>query len=263
MQMQVSTSFVQDQRHVSKSARFVPVQPSQIATVLADHGLFLNHLLTSKARNPDRAHHQQSIARYVARDSADIVQALGRESTLDLLVKAPHLTGAIELRLGFFRGACANQWNSGRLIGSVKIAHTGNCLEMLNQAIPALVGRRNELIGQIGAMSDRMLEAGEIAGLAQAVAEIRLGATDPGFSRDIHVEDLLRLRRREDAPPNLFTVANVLQENALRFGMRYDLRANEGGQVRHMNTRPIIETTGAAVAMTGSVWEAAAALLRK
>lgn len=31
----ISTSFVQDQRHATKSARFVPVQPSQLALVLA------------------------------------------------------------------------------------------------------------------------------------------------------------------------------------------------------------------------------------
>lgn len=262
MTPQISTSFVQDQRHVSKSARFVPVQPSQISEVLADHGLMLSHLLSARAKKTENAHHQTTIARYSAVESSDIIRAVGQGSTLDLLVKAPHLTGCVELRLGFFRGSCANQWNAGSLVGRVKVRHTGNCLEALNQAIPALVAQRAALIGQIESMGARQLTGETLAALAESVAQIRLAGIE--YVDRIRTADLLRVRRPADQGSDLFSAVNVLQENALRFGLRYQTRQAVEGQpdaVRHMATRRVIETTASAVEMTGSIWEAAAKLL--
>ena len=261
MTPQITTSFVQDQRHASKSERFVPVQPAQISEVLADHGLVLSHLLTGRARKSERAHHQTTIARYSATDSTDIVRAIGQGSSLDLLVKAPHLTGCVELRLGFFRGYCANQWNAGTLIGRVKVRHTGDCLETLNRAIPALVGQRCALVDQIGAMSERQLTAPELASLAESVASIRLAGVESVTA--VHTNGLLRPRRAQDARSDLFSAVNVLQENAFRYGVEYEARHTVEGRetVRNMTTRRVIDTTASAVEMTGSIWEAAAKLL--
>jgi hypothetical protein len=249
----ITTSYIQDQAHVSKSARFVPVQPSQIGLVLADHGFGLGHLKTGHARTPERAHHQTTIARYVARDSSDLARVIGDGSTLDILVRAPHLTGAIELRLGFFRGTCANQWNAGKLLARVKVSHVAGCLEALNQAIPALVGQRDALADQITRMGNRQVTPQELATLANQVADVRLAGVEQVTSR--RVTDLLRPRRGTDHGSDLFTVANVLQENALRFGMRYETAE------RNMTTRRVVETSATALEMTGSIWEQAAALL--
>ena len=252
--MQISTSFVQDQPHVTKSARFVAIQPAMFADMLADHGFTLGHLKSARARLADRAHHQTTIARYVARDSADIVRTIGDGSSLDLLVRAPHLGGAVELRLGFFRGACANQWNAGKLVASVRVPHTGNCLETLNQAIPALVAKRDGLIESIGQMGSHTVTPAQVAGLAQQVAGLRMDGIE---ATRVHVRDLLRPRRPEDhGMQDLFTVANVLQENAIRFGMRYETAAG-----RNMVTRKVVETSATAVDLTGNIWEQAAALL--
>lgn len=258
----VTPSFVQDSRHPSKSVRFVPVQPSQICDVLAGHGLFLNHLKTGKARSAERANHQTTIARYVAEDSADMVSVLGQGSTLDLLVKSPHLTGSIELRLGFFRGTCANQWNAGKLVESVKISHLGDCLTELNRAIPALVARREELAEQIRAMGARKVSGSELAMLTERVAALRLAGTENAVN--VQRRDLLTAHRSDDRRDDLFTVANVLQENALRYGIRYQQAAmdNRGRPtMRDIRTRKVVETTGSAIDLTGSIWEEAAKLL--
>lgn len=263
MKMHISTSFVQDQRHVSKSERFVPVQPSQISDVLADHGLMLGHLKSGHARLAERADHQTTIARYVANESADIVRAIGAGSTLDLLVKAPHLTGCVEFRLGFFRGSCANQWNCGTLLARVKVRHTGDCLNEINRAIPALIAQREQMIGAIAQMQGRQINASELAQLAGKVADIRLDGADG--ARNVRVSDLVRPRRLEDRGTDLFSAVNVLQENALRYGIRYETLAQDSRgreTVRHMVTRKVIETTGRAVEMTGDIWEAASALLK-
>ncbi len=260
--LSVTTSFVQGSRHASKSERFVPVKPSQISDVLADHGLFLNHLKTGKARHEDRADHQTTIARYVAAESSDMVRAIGAGSSLDLLVKAPHLTGCVEFRLGFFRGTCANQWNMGTLFANVKVRHAAGCLEEINRLIPSLVGQRDRLIAKIGEMQSRQVTPHQLAGLATRVAELRLAGVE-NVTR-VRTADLVQVRRADDRQNDLFSVANVLQENAVRYGLRYELRSqnNEGRPItRHMSTRPVIDTTATGVELTGSIWEQAAALL--
>ena len=256
----VPASFVQSARHVSKSARFVPVQPSGIAEVLAGHGFRLGHLKASHARLPERADYQTTIARYVAEDSTEIRRVIGDGSTLDILVRAPHLTGAIEFRLGFFRGACANQWNAGRLVSSVKISHVGNCLEEINRALPQLIGQQAELTSAIVRMSDRQLTAIELAELARSVAELRLAGADRDSITRAHAADLLIPRRHADRGSDLFSAVNVIQENALRYGLRYEAHGPENS-TRRATTRKIVETSGAAMDLTGNIWAAASALL--
>lgn len=252
--MQISTSFVQDQAHATKSARFVPVQPAQLGLVLADHGFRLGHLKTARARLEANAHHQTTIARYVADDSQDMVRAMGDGSSLDLLIRAPHLSGAVEMRLGCFRGACANQWNAGKIIASVRVSHVGNCLEALNRAIPELVAKRAQIVETIGQMGGRTLQPIEVAELAKRVAALRMGEIE---ATRVHVRDLLKPRRREDiGATDLFTTINVLQENAIRHGLRYETPTE-----RNMTTRKIVETTASAIELTGNIWEEAAALL--
>lgn len=257
----LTSSYVQDQRHATKSARFVPVQPSQIGLVLADHGFELGHLKTAHARNPERADHQTTIARYTARDSADVARIIGDGSKLDILVRAPHLTGSIEIRLGWFRHTCANQWNAGSLLATFKTPHLAGCLEALNAAIPRLVAQRSALVDSIAQMSARAVTPHELVDLAHRVADLRMAGIESVSQR--HVGDLLTLRRDADSRSDLFSVANVLQENALRFGMRYEQVTGEGPALatRNMRTRPVVETTGRAIELTGSIWEAASALL--
>lgn len=250
--MHISTSFVQDSRHASKSPKFVPVQPSGIAAVLADHGFDLANLKSGRARHADKADHQTTIAYYSARDSSDLAAIMGHGSRLDILVRAPHLTGAIEFRLGFFRIACANQWNSGSVLAHVRIAHMGDCLEQLNRAIPSLVNQRGQLVETIRAMSGRRLQAPELAQLTRRVADLRLAGSE---ARDVQVADLLTLRRDADTRADLFSVANVLQENALRFGLRY-----VSPEDRNLRTRNI-DGTARGVELTGSIWEEATRLL--
>lgn len=254
----VSTSFVQDQKHLSKSDRFVVIQPSQIATVLADHGFNMVGLKTSRAKDQSRQDHQTTIARYRAAGDFQI-----EGLNLDIMFRVPHLYGALEARLGFFRGTCANQWNMGKLFAVEKIRHTGDALNQINTLLPRLVAQQEQLVDTIRLMQARDVTGSELASMAQLVSQARVA----GIENVVNVTtvDLLRPRRSDDNARDLFTVANVLQENATRYGIRYRTQnTNEQGivTVRDYTSRRINEASVKAVELNSTIWDIAAGMLR-
>ncbi len=255
--VRVSNSFVQDQKHLTKSNRFVTIQPSAVAEVLLDHGFDLVGLKSGHGRKPDRLDYQTTVARYRSNDNFEI-QGLN----MDIMFKIPHLTGKLEARLGFFRGVCANQWNMGKLFEILKFAHTGNVLNELNASIPRLVAQRQELIETIRMMQARTVSAPELVQLAQSTANARLEGVE-GI-QTMHAADLIIPRRLEDRNADLFTVTNVLQENAIRFGLQYQTKSmNALNQpiVRNMVSRKIQENSVKAIELNSTIWDAAATLL--
>ncbi len=253
----VSKSFIQDQTHMSKSDRYVHIQPSQVAEVLKDHGFDLVGLKSGRGRVADRLDHQTTIARY--RSNTDLlIDGL----SMDIMFKIPHLTGKLEGRLGFFRGVCANQWNAGKLFEVIKFAHLGDVQNELNAAIPRLVAQRAELIDTIRLMQARTVTGLELATLAKATSESRLVGIEGAVN--VQTQDLLVPRRIEDRQSDLFTVTNVLQENAMRFGLRYQtdsLNKFNVRQVRNMVSRKIQENSERAIDLNASIWDEASKLL--
>lgn len=255
--MLVINSFIQDQKHVSKSDKFQAIQPSMIAGVLADHGFELVHLKTGKARQADKAAHQTTIARYRSRDQFQI-DGLG----FDLIFKVPHLYGALQGVLGLFRGTCANQLNVGTHFESVKVRHTGTPIEDLNSLIPRLVAQREVLVETVKMMQAREVTPLELASLARTVSDVRLSGVENIAS--VQVSDLLKPRRTDDRLSDLFTVTNVIQENAMRHGIRYQTRQfSDAGieLVQNRTTRPVNEQGLSSIELNASIWDAATKIL--
>lgn len=253
----VSTSFIQDQKHAVKSDRFQVIQPVRIAEVLNDHGFDLVHLKTGKSRSPERADFQTTVARYRSRDNFEIDGL-----NFDLIFKVPHLYGALQGVLGLFRGVCANQINVGTHFETIKVRHTGNPYEELNQLIPMLVSQRTKLIETVNSMSQRQLSPDELIQLARQVASIRLEGVEN--IQTVNVEDLLKVRRDADVKNDLFSALNVIQENVIRYGLRYQLTStDEHGSTRTRNqlTRKVKEESVKAIDLNASIWDAATKML--
>jgi len=253
-----NNSFIQDQKHLTKSERFQVIQPSLIQATLDKHGFDLVHLKSGYAKNPDRVDFQTTVARYRSRDAFEIDGL-----SFDLIFKVPHLYGRLVGVLGLFRGVCANQMNVGQWFECVKVSHTGDPIAVLNEMIPQLVAQRQKLIDQVNAMKSRDVTPNELVQLANEVANIRLdGITD---IVKIEASDLIKVRRQEDVNGDLFTVLNVLQENVMRHGIRYQTaKPDQFGvmQYRNMNARKISDKSVKAIEINASIWDVATKLLQ-
>lgn len=253
----VSNSFVQDQKHLTKSERFAPIKPAMIAEVLDSHGFDLVHLKTAKAKTQDRANFQTTIARYRSRDGFAI-EGLG----FDLIFKVPHLYGSLQGVLGLFRGTCSNQLNVGTHFETIKVKHIGNPIGDLDRLIPELVAQREQLVETVKIMQARDVSPAELVALTRQVANIRLdGVNDVS---NIDYKSLLAVRRSSDAKNDLFSVLNVLQENVIRHGISYQTNGvDERGLtiVRNNTTRMIKPESVRAIDFNASIWDAATKLI--
>jgi len=257
----VPNSFVQTEKHLTKSDKFQVITPDAIRQVLDAHGFDLVHLKSGRAKNQDRADFQTTVARYRSRDQFEI-DGLG----FDLIFKVPHLYGKLVGVLGLFRGVCANQMNVGQWFECIKVAHMGNPADALNTLIPQLVAQRAKLIEQVKAMQARNVTPTELVALANEIAQIRLAGVENVSI--IHAKSLLTPRRNEDTGQDLFTVLNVLQENALRYGIGYQTQTpiDLGNGViemreRNMVTRKVSDKSVKAIDLNASIWDAATKLL--
>lgn len=254
----VSGSYMQDTRHNQVTERFTPIQPASVGNALAERNFELVGLLTGKAQHEDKANFQRTIARYRCKDAFEI-----EGLSLDIIHIGKHMgRGCDEIRLGLFRGVCANQWNVGTLFDLIKFRHTGNVLDDIQTGIAAVLSQRGKLIDTIKAMQSKQLTGTEIAELAKKYAEIRLGAMD----NVVHVNfrALATVHRAEDAKTDLFTVANVLQENVIRFPLQYGVNsvdAQGNAYVRNMTTRRFRESSSQLVDLNGKLFDAASQLV--
>lgn len=252
------SSFVQDQRHGSKSDRFQAIKPSLIAEVLDSHGFDLVHLKTGKSKVADRADFQTTVARYRSRDGFAI-DGLG----FDIIFKVPHLYGSLQGVLGLFRGTCSNQLNVGTHFENVKVRHLGNPYQELDSLIPRLVAQRESLVETVKMMQARNVTPNELVTLAQDIVKIRLA--DVQGLKSIETSDLLKVRRQDDAKNDLFSCLNVIQENVIRFGVRYQIETtfqNGTVSIQNRSTRKIKEESVNAIDLNSSIWDAATKLLK-
>lgn len=257
MNQLANTSFVQTDKHLTKSDRFKCITPAEIASVMDAYGFDLISLKTGRAKNPDRADFQTTIARYRARDNFEVLGC-----NFDIVFKVPHLYGALKGMLGMFRQVCKNGLIVGRDFEMIKVPHLERPVVELNTLIPMLVAQRTKLVEQVKSMQGIQVTKQQLAQLAETVAKIRLDGVE-NITR-IEAADLLRPRRNEDVGSDLFTVLNVLQENALRYGMRYQTAKPDENQVlqyRNMTTRRVSETAVKSIDLNASIWDAAAKLL--
>lgn len=262
-------SITQDTAHSSKSDKFVHLTQIETIKVLADFGLDLVHIKTGQARLQDRAAHQTSIVRFRSREALKI-----NGLWLDIVLKMPHIYGAWLGYVGTYRQICTNGLVVGTKFATGRVAHTGDALSQLNAMIPFLISQHDQLVDSIRMMQSRDVSPGEVAELTKQVATLRLEGTKN--VSQVQYSDLMRVRRPEDQGTDLFTVLNVLQENTMRHGFRYQTEtpnphSSELTQfapiTRNMSARPVTRNragdteTVRSVDLNASIWDAAMDIL--
>lgn len=250
----VTGSYLQDNRHEQVSERFAVIQPASVGAALAEQGFELSSLITGKGRHEDKKDFQRTIARYRSKHAFEI-----EGLSLDIIYISKHLgRGCDELRLGLYRGVCANQWAMGTLFNMVRFRHTGNPLADIQDAIAAVLSQRGQLIDTIKKMQGITLKVDQIDALCKKYADIRLESV-PG-AKNVNYRSLATVRRADDAKLDLFTVANVLQENIVRFPLSYQVESHDGqgnAYMRNQSTRRFRESSAQLVDLNGKLFDAA------
>lgn len=212
----ITESFVQTNKHGTKSGRFVHITPAQIGEVLQRQGFELIDLKTGHAKTAERQGHQTTLARY---RHVDALSDDGGGLKYDIIAKIPHLYGAMEFFAGIYRLVCSNGLVAGTTFESYRISHTGPALDLVAQSVDNLVQHRPLMVERIGKWSDVKLD--DDAKIDFAIDALRLRAPNMAGVDDSTVERLLTAMRTTDVGDSLWNVFNVVQENLTRKTFKY------------------------------------------
>lgn len=239
---QPKTSFTQDQKHDSKSDRFITLQPSHYANILAQYGYNLVRLNEGRARKEENKNHQTTVAVYQKETAlTEVGDVFPR-----IYLKIPHLYGAATGFSGLYRLWCKNGAATKlNQTETFKVRHTGDAQSQFENLVAGLVAETDALSDLVKTMSAKDVTPTQVADFAREVASLRLGQGENIVK--IEFSDLLKVRRQADTGSDAFTIYNIVQENVMRYGIRYLSQSmdNQGRPVlRNMTARPVASIRG-------------------
>jgi Domain of unknown function (DUF932) len=154
--------------------------------------------------------------------------------------------------MGVTRFACANGLIDSDPLAEMDLRHFGYQPEQVLAAGQKVIERVPKVLAVIDAWKTKELPYATQLELARFAIEQRFGKEAP-----IQPGDLLERRRDADRGDNLWTVFNIVQENALKGGQLYERQTKRG--LRNLHVRPI-RSIGTNIAINKSLWSAAEAL---
>ena len=164
---------------------------------------------------------------------------------------------AVKFYVGIFRKACANGLIAGDATNYIKVNHKGGDFKKkIVAAIADTVHQFNYTKDAIRNLQRTIPRGNTIAVFRQTVAKRLLKGKDYVFS-DKYV--LTNRRREADMASDLYTIFNVIQENALSGGMTYHLRSKmvdgelKAGRIQ--KTQKIAPLSPRAIELNKFLWQ--------
>ena len=229
----ISGSYVQDQKHSKVSDRFNVIQASSVGDAMASHGLSLVSLSTGRAKHADKADFQRTLSRYRGPEIADGV-------FLDIVYSSKHMGRGVDcLYVGIFRSVCTNGLFTGTSFFQHNVRHSGNTYDNLNLGIAAALGMQGKLADTIKRLQGIVLTPEQRELLALEAVKL----LTPEKALQVKHRLLKSTGRIEDSGLDAWTSYNVIQENGMQGNnIAYTLNRTDllgRDNVRHMAARPI------------------------
>lgn len=216
------------------SDKYKVINTQDIVSQFEAEGYVIRDIQSAKVRNPEKNGFQKHLIRMSHPDTSFKVDGLQPEIVLK---NAYDGTSSFNLRIGVFRFLCANGLEVGTAFQNETVRHVGqNVLEKVLEAAERIKMGFPEMQSQIEAMQATKLDTIDMLRFAESLKPVLTkGVSDlVGFE----AMNLLGIRRMDDAKKDVFTVLNVIQENALKGAYHYEtLRQNPNDSTKYVLKR--------------------------
>jgi hypothetical protein len=251
-------SYLQTDKHAIVSDKFNVVQAASVGDAMQRNGLQLVSLSTGKARHEDKANFQRTLSRYRGPKIGD---ENGLPIHLDVIYDSKHMgRGVDKILLGVYRMVCTNGLFVGSNFFAHAIRHSGQTYDSLNEGIAAALDSAARLTELINRMRGVVLTPDETQAFALEAVKL---LTPENAVQVMH--RLLKRQREADNANDLWSVYNVVQENAMRgHSIGYTLAGTDAQgkpTVRAMNVRAIKPNTGKDADFNQGLFDIAAKLV--
>lgn len=219
-----------DQAHASRSARYTYIPTRDLIGGMRAEGFLPVKVSQAKARAEDRQGHAKHLIRFRRENQ------LGAEEAREIVIVNSHDgSSGFRLMAGVFRLVCANGLIVGNSDHEIRIRHSGDAVHQVIDGAYKIV----EDFDQVGAAIDgmRALSLKPEHQQAFAAAALAMRFESPAES-GITAAQIIRPRRIEDRPADLWTTFNVVQENIIRGGL-HGIKRDETGRRHRVSTREV------------------------
>jgi hypothetical protein len=136
---------------------------------------------------------------------------------------------------GVFRLVCSNGLIVGKNDTEIRIPHSGRAIDNVIEGSFRVINEFDQVTESIETMKAIVLPEPLQIAFAEAAMEIRF---DDAENSGVKSFQLLRPHRLADKGADLWTTFNVIQENAIRGGLR-TIKRDERNQIQRGSTREI------------------------
>lgn len=232
---QIAPSVFAESAHGSRSAAYKYIPTSEILTGLAREGFRPYAVMQGGSREEDKRGFTKHLIRL--RHDSQPLQVGGTHNEI-VLLNSHDGTSAYRLMAGVFRLVCGNGMVVAQnLIDDIRIPHKGNIEGQVIDGCISILNRLPEVSESVNEMASLRLTPGEQQAFARAALVARYD--DPEKSAPVTADQVLTLRRHEDAAPTMWNTLNAVQENLIRGGLRYNQRNENGRLVARRRTREV------------------------
>lgn len=217
IQMRAPSAFAAEPWH-KQSDRYAFVPTSAVIDGLRANGFLPVKAEQSRSRIEGKSSFTKHMIRF--RAAGQNVSKVGDSALETILINSHDGTSCYELSMGVFRSACLNGLVIAEsLVGSVKIRHTGDIIGRVIDESSKLLENSGKIVETIETWKRIILSPAEQLILAEGAHAVRFEETDQ-ISAALPAQRLLQARRSDDAPSDLWSVFNRVQENTIRGGIR-------------------------------------------
>ncbi len=224
--------------HESRSERFKPIPTIEVLRGLMNEGFMPVGAKQSSSRIEGKADFTKHLIRMRRIDDGKIYHV--GDTVCEILLKnANDGTSAYELMAGLFRVRCLNSLvTQTGTIDAIKVRHSGDVQHKVIEGTYRVLGEAERTLAAPQDWSGMRLKHEEREILADAAHVLRFGDNEGETKTPIKAEQLLVPRRHDDRNDDLWTVWNVVQENAIKGGLR-GVGRDDLGRPRRATSRAV------------------------
>lgn len=235
---QLAPSVFATNAHESRSHRFRPIATIDVVRKLAKEGFHVVGAKQCRTKDESKREFTKHLLRFRRFD--DIKPLRSRDSVCEIVLRnANDGTAAYDLMSGMFREVCLN----GLVcktddIDAIKVRHSGDVVSKVIEGTYSVLAQSERVLAAPDTWSRQTVSRDAAMAYAESAHMLRFEDS----KTTVKPEQLLRPRRPEDRTNDLWTVFNVVQENAIRgglddFRLTTDMRGRS--RVRYQRTRAV------------------------
>lgn len=207
--------------HESRSARYTYIPTSEVIAGLRANGFEPTFAKQGSSRVAGKADYTKHLIRFRFEGEAGGLRRVGETFPEVVLINSHDGTSAYHLMAGMLRFVSLNGLVAAdRGLTTIKVPHKGDVVGQVIEGSYTVLEESKRALDQADAWAGVTLSRDEQMAMAESAHMLRFGEPEPGEpATPIRPEQLLSVRRHEDASRDLWTTTNVLQENAIRGGL--------------------------------------------